>query len=336
MFALKILEPGIIKFSEVPHIVPTEYLNLKVLASTICGSDLKILSGAMEGISYPLIPGHEWVARIIEAPKEHKHLIGARIVPDILCCCNTCTFCKKNLPNLCDDLKEPGLTLPGGFAEFTSIRPENAYIVPECIPDLAAPLLEPLAVALHATKRVTISNEDIVLIIGGGGIGQLIGQCARLNNPKEIILIDHHAFRVNLAKSLFASITIHEINENGNKFFIKHKRLKPTKIFEATGSEEGISLAINAAEKNAEIAIVGYSGQKTIGIKASEIMIKHLIIKGVLSPTNTLPEAICLAASKKVSLGPLITHTFELKNAISAFEQARSYKNESLRVAILD
>lgn len=335
MLALEILEPGIMRVGQVLHKVPVQNLNLRVLASTICGSDLKILSGEMEGITYPLIPGHEWVAKVIEAPKEYQHLIGNRIVPDILCCCNVCTFCKDRLPNLCDDLKEPGLTLSGGFAEFTSIRPENAYIIPECISDLEAPLLEPLAVAVYALTRVNVSSDDIVLVIGGGGVGQLIGQCARLSNPKDLILLDHHGFRLNIAKSLFASVVLHGRNDDINQFFVNNSQLKPTKIFEVTGSEEGVKLAINVAQKNAEVAIVGYSGQKVIGLKTSEIMVKHLTIKGVLSPTNTLLDAINLAASKKVNLRPMITHTFKLEEAQLAFKKAHSCKNESLRVAIL-
>ncbi|KDO03402.1 zinc-dependent alcohol dehydrogenase [Rickettsia tamurae] len=335
MLALKILEPGMMRVEQVPHIVPMQNLNLQILASTICGSDLKILAGEMEGIKYPLIPGHEWVAKVIEAPKEYQYLVRKRIVPDILCCCNLCRFCKEKLPNLCDELEEPGLTLPGGFAEFTSIKPENAYTIPECISDLEAPLLEPLAVALYALERVNISNEDTVLIIGGGGIGQLIGQCTRLANPKNIILLDHHEFRLKLAKSLFANIALHGQNDNVNQFFVDNSKFKPTKIFEVTGSEKGIRLAITAAQKNAEIAIVGYSGQKTIGIKTSEIMVKHLTIKGVLSPTNTLLKAINLVTNNKINLKPIVTHTFKLEEAPLAFEKANYYKHEAIRVAIL-
>lgn len=336
MYAAQILEPKVLEFIHTEYLPPSNHLHLKVLASTICGSDLKILSGNMKGIAYPLIPGHEWVAKVLDAPKEYKNLIGKRIVPDILCCCNYCSFCNKELPNLCDELQEPGLTLPGGFAEFTSIRPENAYIIPDNLSDTEASLLEPLAVALYALKRVAVTKEDNVLIIGGGGIGQLIGQCARLSNPRNIILIDHHDSRLNLASSLFADITMNGNNQDLDQFFINNPNLRPTKIYEVTGTSKGTSLALQAAQKNAEIAIVGYSGDKYIELKTSEIMVKHLTIKGILSPTNTLPEAINLARDGKVNLKPLITHTFKLEEVNKAFEVAEFYKNQALRVAILN
>lgn len=335
MYALKILEPRKLEIVDIPHNLSVNSLNVKVLASTICGSDLKIFAGEMEGITYPLIPGHEWVAKVINAPKGYEHFIGKRVVPDILYCCSNCSYCNEELPNLCNELEEPGLTLPGGFAEYTTIKPENAYEVPEHITDLEASLLEPLAVALYALKRVSVSKQDIVLIIGGGGIGQLIGQCARLPNPKSIILSDHHKFRLDLAHSLFADITLNEGIEDLYQFFINNPDLRPTKIFEVTGTEKGVELAITVAQKNAEIGIVGYSGKNKIALKTSEIMVKHLTIKGILSPTNTLLEAITLAKNNKVNLKPLVTHSFGLKEAKKAYEIAEFHKHEALRVAII-
>jgi 2-desacetyl-2-hydroxyethyl bacteriochlorophyllide A dehydrogenase len=336
MYAIEISKPRKINVKKVSCPSSVEDLSIKVLASTICGSDLKILAGEMEGIKYPLIPGHEWVGIVTNAPKGYKHFIGKRIVPDILYCCNHCFYCQKELPNLCNTLNEPGLTLPGGFAEYTIIKPQNAYLVPDNISDLEASLLEPLAVALYALKRVEVNENDIVLVIGGGGIGQLIGQCARLQNPKSITLVDNHEFRLNLGKSLFADKVFNAEREDLHQVYQNNSELKPTKIFEVTGSKNGINLSFNAAQKNAEIAIVGYGGAQKVNIKASDFMVKHLIIKGVLSPTNTLHEAINLAQNNKINLAPLVTHQFELKDAEQAFKTAEFRKYEALRVAFIN
>lgn len=334
MRALKISGDGVINVANVDHVTSKENLNLQVLAATICGSDLKILRGEMEGIKYPLIPGHEWVAKVLEAPQEHKHLIGKRIVPNILHCCYQCFFCRKELPNLCEHLEEPGLTQPGGFAEYTGISPANAHIISDKISDLEATLLEPLAVALYAIERVEITEEDKVLIIGGGGIGQLIGQCCRLKKPKTITIVDNHQYRLNTAKSLFADQILDPQKVVIDRYFANNADIKPTKIFEVTGSIKGLNLALSAAQKNAEIAIVGYSGRDRIAIKSSEIMVKHLTLKGVLSPTNTLPLAISLLENGEVNLKPLVTHVFNLEDSVKAFDVAQFSKHEALRVAI--
>jgi 2-desacetyl-2-hydroxyethyl bacteriochlorophyllide A dehydrogenase len=335
MYAIEISEPRKMKVKDIIRPSSSEDLHVKVLASTICGSDLKILAGEMEGIKYPLIPGHEWVGIVTDTPKGYEHFMGKRIVPDILYCCNHCSYCKEELPNLCNTLNEPGLTLPGGFAEYTTIRPQNAHLVPENISDIEASLLEPLAVALYALKRVEVNENDIVLIIGGGGIGQLIGQCAKLKNPKSITLVDNHEFRLNLGKSLFADRVENPKKKDLNKFFQNNSELKPTKIFEVTGSANGIKLSFNSAQKNAEIAIVGYSGDKKVDIKTSDFMVKHLTVKGVLSPTNTLPEAINLVQRNEINLTPLVTHKFKLQDAEQAFKTAEFQKHEALRVAFV-
>ena len=336
MYSIEISEPKKLKIKDIPHTPSSKHLNIKVLASTICGSDLKMLAGEMEGIKYPLIPGHEWVGMVIDAPEGYKHLVGKRIVPDILYCCNHCSYCESELPNLCNTLEEPGLTLPGGFAEYTTLKPENAYEVPDNISNLEASLIEPLAVALYALKRVQVNENDEVLIIGGGGIGQLIGQCAKLYKPKNITLVDNHDFRLNLGKSLFADKIINAKAEDLNGYFENNKDLRPTKIFEVTGSLSGIKLSFSSAQKNAEIAIVGYSGDKKVDIKTSDFMVKHLTVKGVLSPTNTLPEAIKLAQRKEINLAALITHQFTLQEAKKAFKTAGFCKHESLRVAFVN
>ena len=336
MQAIEILQPNklIIKNCNEPEC--KNQLKVKVTAASICGSDLKILSGEMEGIKYPLIAGHEWVGIVVDAPPEYQHFLGKKVVPDILYCCATCSYCKNEMPNLCNELSEPGLTLPGGFAEYVSLKPKNAYIVSDKVQDKEATLIEPLAVALYSLKRVNITHKDRVMIIGGGGIGQLIGQCTKLLNPENIILVDHHDFRLELGKSTFANEIVNPKKVNVKEMFDVNQDKRPTKIFEVTGSPNGIKLSFNCAQKNAEIAIVGYSGDKKIQIRFSDIMVKHLSIKGILSPTNTIQEAIKLVEDNKVNLSPLVTHTFKISQAHEAFETAMNKKDRALRVAFIN
>ncbi len=336
MQAIEILQPHKITIKNCDEPECKNQLKVKVTAASICGSDLKILSGEMEGIKYPLIGGHEWVGIVVDAPLEYQHFIGKKVVPDILYCCTICSFCKNGMPNLCNELNEVGLTLPGGFAEYVSLKPENAYIVSDKVPDKEATLIEPLAVALYCLKRVNVTNQDRVMIIGGGVIGQLIGQCAKLFNPENIILVDHHDFRLELGKNTFADGILNPKKNNVKEMFDVNQDTKPTKIFEVTGSPSGIELSFNCAQKNAEIAIVGYSGDKKIPIKFSDIMVKHLSIKGIVSPTNTIQEAIKLVEDNKINLSPLVSHTFKIAQAHEAFETAMNKKDGALRVTFVN
>lgn len=314
---------------------PDNYICVKIEMATICGSDLKIFSGEMEGINYPLIPGHEWCGKVISAPSNYGDLIGKRIVPDILTECGSCIYCTKKYPNLCDKLEEPGISTNGGFAEYCFIRPDKAYIINDKISNQEAVLIEPLCVALYALQRVPISQEDTILIVGGGGIGQLISQVARIYKPKKIIVLDHHDYRLNLANQYSADLTLNSSKIDIIKYFERNKELKPNIVFEVTGTQSGIDYGMQLVKKLGRIAIVGYSGTKYLSIKTSDIMIKLLDIIGILSPTGTIRQAINLVTEKKVNLQPLVSHIFNLDNFSQAFGTMKSKKSECMRVAIV-
>lgn len=290
----------------------------------------------MSGICYPLVPGHEWSARVVQAPENHQDLCGKVVVPDILVCCQHCCYCRTGLPNLCSTLEEPGLTMPGGFAEFVTLPPENAHEVPEAIDPIEASLIEPLAVALYALKRVPIRAEDRIMIVGGGGIGQLLLQCAALNVPQSMILVDHHPYRLALAKKLFPElIALNPAEKSVSDFLRVNPKYAPTVSFEVTGTPEGLDDCLAHTQKAGRVGIVGYAGRDPIPAAMSHVMTRLLTLIGVLSPTGTTREAINLVASGKVTLKPLLTKTFTLESAQEAFAHSMGCKSSTLRVGLL-
>jgi 2-desacetyl-2-hydroxyethyl bacteriochlorophyllide A dehydrogenase len=313
---------------------PQGYLTVKPIISSICGSDIKIFSGKMKGISYPFIPGHEWVGIVVEAPSGFGHLLGKRVVPDILGNCGICSYCNKLLPNLCKTLEEPGINTHGGFGEVCYIRPDKVYLINDSISNEEATLIEPLAVALYALKRVPVHEDDIIMIIGGGGIGQMIAQACLLRNPKSILLIDHHDFRLDLAKKQGVEITINPNSVDIYSFFSKNPSLSPSIVYEVTGTHSGIDLAFNIIKKAGTIGIVGYSGDEKYELSTAEIMVRLLNITGVLSPTGTIPKSIEYVLNKHVNLLPLLTHLYKLNDFSQAFEKMSNHKKECLRVAV--
>jgi 2-desacetyl-2-hydroxyethyl bacteriochlorophyllide A dehydrogenase len=307
---------------------------LKVSACTLCGSDVKIIKGQMCDVELPLILGHEWTAEVVQAPQTYQHLVGKRIVPDILQSCGACCYCQKHKPNLCGSLVEPGISTSGGFAQYVFMRPQNLHVIPDILSDTEACLIEPLAVALYALKRVPVNESDTVMIVGGGAIGLLIAQAVRLYRPKRIILIDHHNLRLSLGKELAADIVLNPKKNDIHDFFQKNPTLSPTVAFEATGSSKGFEWCLEYIQKAGKIGVVGYSGKDTVTFSTSKIMVKLLEVIGVLSPTGTVPEALELVARSLIKIKPLITHILPLNDFDSAFQLASANKNEAVRVAV--
>lgn len=332
--ALVLNNPGEFKVTDIPLNLTKEHALLKVNAATICGSDLRIFKGEMEGIPYPLVPGHEWCATVMEAPESYKHLIGKNVVPDILQSCGLCNFCSSHRPNLCNTLEEPGISVNGGFAEYLSMRPSHLHVIPETLSDQESCLIEPLAVAIYAEQRVKVTPEDTVMIIGGGIIGLLIAQVVRTKNPKKIILIDNHNNRLEMAKLLAVDETINPNEEDVTHRLNKHNSEPPTVAFEVTGSTLGFNWCLEHVQKGGKIGIVGYSGSSKVNFSTATIMVKLLEIIGVLSPTGTVPEAIELVKNGQIKLSGLVSHILPLSEFGQALNLAGQHKGSTLRVCI--
>lgn len=323
---------GLVHIRE-PEILDDHVL-VKVNACSICGSDIKLIRGQMEGIDFPVIPGHEWSGTIVEAPSRPE-LAGRRVVADILQNCGGCRYCKNTLPNLCDDLLEPGLTISGAFAEYVASPLKNLYLVPDEISHEEACMIEPVAVVLYALHRMPVSDSDRVLILGGGGIGQMLLRVAKLSRPEWIALADPHPERRIMATLGGVDFPIdsgtghlEELSEG------LRGHAPPTIIFDVTGNARAFHNAVELVEKGGRVGVVGYSGRDVIPFAPSRIMVKLLDIRGVLSPTGTWPEAVKLVATKAMDVRPLITHRFSLRDFSLAFDTMAERRDGAIRVVV--
>ena len=117
-------------------------LLLEVAACGVCRTDLHILDGELPDPTLPLVPGHQIVARVLEAAGE-RYAPGDRVgVPWLGWTCGVCRFCRSGRENLCDRAVFTGYTRPGGYAELAVADERFCFPIPEGYPDLqAAPLL---------------------------------------------------------------------------------------------------------------------------------------------------------------------------------------------------
>lgn len=305
---------------------------VRVLGATICGSDLTILDGRMGGVSYPLVPGHEWVGEVVDAGPEHRALVGKRVVSDILESCGGCANCRRDLPNLCGNLVEPGLTRPGAFAEYLSVRTANLIELPESIDTAQAPLIEPLSVALYALRRVPVAPGATVAVMGGGGIGQLIA-AACVASGTSVGLVDPHPHRRALAAGR-PGCTAFAPDAALTEQWLDSGLPAPDCVFEASGDPAALASAIDLVREAGTIGVVGYAGTAPASIEPAKIMTKLITIRGVLSPTGTWHDAIDQVASGKVSLHGIVTHTFALGSIADAFDLMRKRSDGAVRVAV--
>jgi len=126
----------------VPEPGPGELL-LKVHACGVCRTDLHILDGELPDARYPVIPGHQIVGTVVQAPPGSGTPVGTRVgVPWLGYTCGACPYCAAGRENLCDAAEFTGYHRPGGFAEYTVADARFCFPLPDDYPDdQVAPLL---------------------------------------------------------------------------------------------------------------------------------------------------------------------------------------------------
>jgi propanol-preferring alcohol dehydrogenase len=155
---------------ETPQPGPGELL-LDVLACAVCRTDLHIADGELvPGRGYPLVPGHQVVAR--------RHDGGARVgVPWLAWACGECRFCRSGRENLCERARFTGLDVDGGYA--TQLVADERFVLdlPEGLDDVAvAPLLCAGLIGFRAYRMC--GDAARIGLYGFGAAAHLICQVA--------------------------------------------------------------------------------------------------------------------------------------------------------------
>ncbi len=193
---------GSVVFSDidVPKPAADEVL-LRVKASGVCHTDIDVLHGRYGTPDFPLVPGHEY-AGVVEQVGENvaDFAVGDRVVVDPNLSCGHCRACRKGLANLCETLGAYGVSVNGGFAEYSVVKAENLVAIGDMPFDMAA-LAEPMGCVLNGVGVIGTEGVERALVIGAGPIGLLMAMALKTRGVAEIGLADIAPHRLELAES---------------------------------------------------------------------------------------------------------------------------------------
>ncbi|MEM4601982.1 MAG: zinc-binding alcohol dehydrogenase family protein, partial [Desulfurococcaceae archaeon] len=199
-----------ISYTEIPSLVDSQLL-IQVEACGVCYTDIDIIEGRIN-CNLPVIPGHQVIGRVVDAPKDNYHLIGDRVgVGWIGKTCGNCTYCQRGLENLCADFKATGCHVNGGYAEYMVSYSNYAFKVPNNIePTNIAPLMCAGAVGYRALRLSELSSGLTLGLFGFGSSAHIILQVARKLYPDlEIYVFSRNLEHRELATRLGADWTGH-------------------------------------------------------------------------------------------------------------------------------
>jgi 2-desacetyl-2-hydroxyethyl bacteriochlorophyllide A dehydrogenase len=164
-------------------------VQLAVAYVGICGTDLHIKHGAMDGrVSMPAVIGHEMsgtvtaVGEVVSAWRP-----GDRVTVMPLDWCGHCHACRGGHQHVCENLVFVGIDAAGAMQQTWTIPERLLVRLPNGLALDHAALAEPTAVAVHDVRRGAVSHGDRVLVVGGGPIGLLIACVAALEGADVLI-----------------------------------------------------------------------------------------------------------------------------------------------------
>ena len=303
-----------------PKLRPNEVL-LKIGACGLCGTDFHIYNG--ESYSKPpVIPGHEFVGTIVEKGSQVERFnIGDNAAVDPNIYCGECHYCKAGKINYCENLRALGVSVNGGFAEYSIVPLSQVYILPNDFSFNSAAFAEPLSCCIRGMDQAAIRHGEDLVILGSGTIGLLMLQLAKISGAGRIIVIEPIAEKRLTAIKLGADYVF---DPGSDELFNEIADLTlggPDVIIECAGNSSAVDLAIKLSKKGSRLIIFGLaSGNDSINLNLQNIILKELTIKSSLLNPFTFSRAVNLLVNKKVDvekLNPVITNLDKLENILS-------------------
>lgn len=283
---------------------------IRVHACGICGTDMHIFDGDEGAAPTPsgTVLGHEFAGEVVAVGEGVKSVkIGDRVCVDPNKLCNECEYCKNGIGHFCENIVGIGTTVNGGFAEYCVVPESQVYPFSEKTSYEAAAMTEPVACCLHGIDMCDINCGDTVAVIGGGMIGLLMVQLAKLKGAAKLILIEPVAQKRECGKSLGADILIDPINEDVSAVLAENNIHRIQTVIECVGKVGTIQQAIDIAGKKSTVMMFGLTKPDAeLPIKPFEIFKKEIVLKASYINPYTQQRALTLIDTGKIDVSSMI------------------------------
>ncbi len=301
-----------LRIEDLPMPVPgdTDVL-IRVHACGICGTDVHIFHGDEGAAQTPsgTALGHEFAGEVVQVgAKVTAVKPGDRVCVDPNQLCNACSYCKSGIGHFCEHMTGIGTTVHGGFAEYCAVPESQVYPFPAGLSYDEAAMTEPVACCLHGIDMCDISCGDTVAVIGGGMIGLIMLQLAKLQGAAKLILLEPVEEKRKLAMQLGADLTVDPIHQDVKAVLAENGITRISTVIECVGKPGTIAQAIEIAGNKSTVMMFGLTApEETVSIKPFHIFKKEIVLKASFINPYTQGRALALIASGKVDVSSMVS-----------------------------
>lgn len=292
-----------------PEIGPRDVL-IQVKACGVCGTDVHIYEGdkGAAEVTPPTILGHEFSGVVVETGAEVENCrAGDRVCIDPNCYCGICEPCRNGVAHYCENMIGYGTTVNGGFAEYCAVNERQVYQLGENTSFEQGAMAEPVACCLHGIDMCEIQPGHQVVVIGGGMIGLLMMQLAKLAGAAKVALLEPVENKRAVAEKLGADICIDPVREDVKGALKAAGMTWINTVIECVGRPSTIQQAVDLAGNKAVVMMFGLTKpDETISVKPFEVFQKELVLKASFINPYTQKRALDLIDSKRLDVSSMI------------------------------
>ena len=303
---------------------------IKVAGCGLCHTDLHYVDHGVETFKKPpLILGHEIAGTVTalgsSANGKSRAAVGDRVLVPSVLSCGHCSFCRQGRENLCANLTMLGNNIDGGYAEYVVVPAAELVPVPDELPlEQACVVADALSTPYHAVKhRGKVRVGDTVAVVGCGGVGLNLVQCAVVSGAR-VIAIDLNDQRLITARALGAAEAINPATvERVDKAVRALTNGGVDVAFEAIGNPKTIELAFGLLRRGGRLCVVGYSAEP-VTLSAARLMYYELEVAGSLGcGAGEYPEIMALVRAGTLRLDQIVSGTLPLTDINEGLDRLR-------------
>lgn len=302
----------------------------------VCGTDVHIYHGepGSADVNPPVVLGHEYSGEVVEVGEGVTGFaVGDHVTVDPNIYCGHCAYCQNGKKQLCPSMEAIGVTRDGGFAQYSRIPASQAFKLEPTVPWEAAAMAEPLACCLHGIDLAGIQVGDKVCVVGGGAIGLLMVQLAKLSGASQIVLSEPNKKRRQVGLQLGANAALDPTRPDAQEAFAQVLDGGANVVIECVGNVPAVKSAFQFAGKGATVLLFSVPKvDATFDLPLFDVYKKELTIKGSFVNPDTHARAVALINSGKVDFDPIITHRFTLDQLPEAI--AMQMSDASIKVVV--
>lgn len=313
---------------EIPEIQEATDVKLKVLKSSVCGTDKHIYDWdewSQKTIKTPQINGHEVLAEIVEVGSAVKNFkVGEVVACETHIYCGNCYLCRTGSAHVCECMEILGVNRDGIWCEY-QVVPQNILWKVDGIDPIAAGVLEPLGNAIHTSQYSDLRGKH-VMVMGAGPIGVMACLVSKVSGAATVTCVELNEYRQNMAMKMGINGIINPVTDD------MHAKVAEITgghgidvVLEMTGAPAALKSACDIIIQDGEINVLSVYPTDMVEVPMNDLVFKNVKLqmltgRKLFSTWNIASEWLKFNVLDPEKIEAVVTHNFKMEDFDKAFE----------------